>query len=412
MVQRRKFTQSVPLPEKTTFSTEIVAEDGYTPGRLNISQGTLEKDITIMATPATPISCTISATKYKNQDIIIYIYNSTGTYVTQTYTNIKSISLPYNTIFSVSLVPHEGYVKSSLTNIVEGNKYNLVKNVTISANGEATPINCELEIKHTEHQVITTTTDLGVVVESDVEDDVSIVVAYWSKYASIVTANPGYHPGVLNRIGEITVESEHEIIEATPATEFKHRISIYKYPHQKIIVSATFEDNTEEYSIDTLNPVAETSTYKVYELFDSTEYTIKIIPDYGYKSSYSIIRYIEDGQTKTINVVDTSQEFVLDKDIDIIASSEASLAYHTISLIQSQDQVMYLTSGEYEDITGSVNLKHGSEYIIHIIANNPTYFKPGDPISSDEPLELISEDTYRGIIMNDTNIYVTSVVLK
>ena len=71
MPQRRKFTQSVPLPEGTEFSAEVISKAEYNPGRLNISQGILEKDITIQATPALPKNCIISTTLYSNQDIIL-----------------------------------------------------------------------------------------------------------------------------------------------------------------------------------------------------------------------------------------------------------------------------------------------------------------------------------------------------
>ena len=60
MAERKDFTQSVQLPVDTEFSVSIAPEsDKYIAGKLNITSGVLEHDVTIMATPAVLVNCTI-----------------------------------------------------------------------------------------------------------------------------------------------------------------------------------------------------------------------------------------------------------------------------------------------------------------------------------------------------------------
>ena len=236
--QRRQFTQSVPLPNGTVFSTEVSADKGYTTGRLNISQGILEKDITIQATPATPNTCTVTTAVYLFQDIVISVYNSSGTQVINTYTNPESLSLAYGSKYKVNLKAHEGYIKSELINIIEDQIYTLNRNINVSAEADAEPIQCEIVVDPTEHQLITTVTDSGLSIESDTEDEVRVVSPYWTRYTSTVEADPGYLPGIINSSGEQTLsknninfhpysqgsESGYVVVKASPATENKRRV--------------------------------------------------------------------------------------------------------------------------------------------------------------------------------------------
>ena len=430
MVQRRDFTQSVPLPKNTEFNAEVIPiTPNYTPGRLNISQGILEKDITLQATPATTSRCVITTTQYKFQDIIISVYNSTGTQITYIYTNPVSLSLSSGIKFSVKLSAHEGYIKSELINIIEEQIYTLSRNMNISAISDATPVNCEIVIEPTTHQYISITTDSGLVIDSDIEDEVRQVVPYWTRYTGEITTDPGYSPGVLNISGEVTLsknsfnftkyhpedptdESGYATVKASPATEYTHRLTIYKYEHQKLKIRAYFNESYIEFTVDTPNPIESTSSYNVYGIPDTSTITISIEPEPGYQSLYPILRYIEDSQPITIDVLDSSQQFMVDKDFDVYAYSEASISYHSISLIQSQDQTMYLSSGEYEDITGTVYLKHNSIFTIRAVAHNPTYYLPGEVISSDLELIEIEPHVYQGTVENDNMIYITPVILK
>ena len=104
----------------------------------------------------------------------------------------------------------------------------------------------------------------------------------------------------------------------------------------------------------------------------------------------------------------------LDKNISITSyeNREASVDYHTITLIQSKNQTMYLSSGEYEDITGSVNLKHNSPFTIRVVVSDPIHYNAGDVISSGDELELISPHVYHGTITNDNMIYITPATVK
>lgn len=425
MPQRKKFTQSVPLPKGTEFSAEAISETGYNPGRLNISQGTLEKDITIQATPAIPTNCIVSTAMYNYQDILVNIWNNAGTQITRTYTNPGVISLVYGVKYSIELKAHEGYEKSELINIIENQIYTLNRNISVSAVSDAVVVQCEILLLPTQHQLITVNTDIGLSIESDTEDEVRLVVPYWTKYTPEIESDPGYNPGVLNSVGEQIVckdninftpyyvgeESGYVTVKASSATENKRRVTLYKYAHQKIQITSIF-DGEETAITEDVTPVQSTSNYNVYELFDTSTYYIKLIPNDGYQSLYPILRYVEDGETHTVDVTDPNQEFILDKNIDVLAYSDASISYHSITLMQSQDQTMYLTSGEYEDITGSINLTHNSEFTIRVEAKDSVHFDPGEVVSSNDELTLIGTNLYKGIITGDNIIYVTPAILK
>lgn len=426
MPKRIKINKSVPLPKGTEFSAEVVADAEYIPGRINISQGILEKDTTIQATPASTKSCIISTVLYSHQDIILNIWNNAGTQITQTYVNPEVIYLAYGVKYSIELKAHEGYRKSELINIIENKIYTLVRNVNVSAIDEASIIQCEIVVLPTQHQLITVTTDTGQYIESDFEDEVRMIVSYWTKYLPEIEAVPGYIPGILNSVGEQIVyksninftpyypddeESGYVTVKASSATENKRKVTLYKYDHQKIQIRAIFNDE-ETIITEDVDPVQSTSSYNVYELFDTSTYYISLIPDDGYQSLYPILRYIEDGETHTIDVVDPSQEFVLDRNIDVLAYSDASISYHSITLMQAQDQTMYLSSGEYEDITGSINLNHNSEFTIRVEAKDPVHFDPGEVISSNDEISLVGTNIYKGIITGDNIIYVTPAILK
>lgn len=424
MVQRRSFTQSVPLPKNTEFTVEVSADQGYNPGRSNVSQGIITQDILIQATPAIPKKCIVTSLITDNQDIMLNIYNATGTAITRIYTNPKSVSLPYNTIYSVTLLAREGYTKSNLINIIEGEKYHLTRNLTISTDTDAVVLQCEIVLLPTEHQTVSVNTNNGLYIESDRDDEVRVVSPYWTKYTCSVTADPGYNPGYIDTI-EQTIkknapnftpygESGYVTVEAASATENKHIVSIYKYDHQKIYFKYEFNDEIHILSVDSPNPVVTTSTYNTYEVFDSSIYSVSIVPDPGYRSIYPVISYIESMVIHKIDVPDSTQEFVLDRNIDITSyeNKDASIDYHTITLIQSKNQTMYLSSGEYEDITGSVNLKHNSPFTIRVVLSDPIHYNAGDVISSSDDLTIVSSNVYHGIITNDNMIYITPATVK
>ena len=427
MVQRRTFTQSVPLPSGTMFSTDVTGENGYNPGRANISQGTLEKDITIQATPATPDNCIINATTYEHQDIVLNVWNSTGTQITRTYTNPGIISLLYGIKYSVNLKAHEGYEKSELINIIDGQIYTLTRNINISTIEEAQPIQCEIVVLPTHHQMITVQTNSGLIIESDTEDEEHLIAPYWTEYNPVVVADPGYNPGVLNSVGEQTIckinpnfrsysgqqddEYGYVTVEVSSAIENKRRVLIYKYDNQKIKIRSIFNDEETIITVDVI-PIQTTSEYNVYEIFDSSVYYVTLVPDDGYQSLNPIIRYKENEETYTIEVTDPRQEFILDRNIELLAKSEASITYHTITLMQTSDQTMYLTCGEYEDITGSVNITHNSEFTIRVEIHDPTRYNAGEVIASNDDLTLIDTNVYKGTITGDNIVYITPAILK
>lgn len=427
MAERREFTQSVPLPEGTIYSASVTADDGYTAGKLNNSGGTLTEDITLQATPATPNMCTVSMAIYLYQDITLNVYDDNDTIVRK-ITNQAATSLPYNTKYSVELNPHEGYEKSELINFVEGYKYFLTRNINISAKEEATPVLCSIILEPTINQVLSIETDGGLVLESDTEDQVMAVAPYWTRYTVTVTPDPGYIAGGINGGENQTInknsinftpyhpenpkdETGYMTVRCGSATPNYHNLNIYRYDHQTVIVSVKFNNITTEY---TYNSATGTGEYHTFQIFDSSIFTIRVIPDEGYTSTYPMLRYVDsDGNVQTIEVIDPDEEYIMDKNYDAYSATQASVTYFNVSLVQSPYQTISLSSGEYADITGSVMLQYNSEFTIKAVANNPSVHNPGEIITTRDTItETTTPHIYTGIITGDNIIYVTPVTLK
>lgn len=97
-------TSTFTCPVGTTYEAEIIAENGYVAGILNIGEsGTFNSDITINATDATVVTATVTIIQSDNQTIHVYTPYKGGTDHTSSFT------CPLGTTYEVEVIADSGY---------------------------------------------------------------------------------------------------------------------------------------------------------------------------------------------------------------------------------------------------------------------------------------------------------------
>ena len=110
-------TNSFTAQKYDYFSANVEAIEGYTPGRLSKSSGSIRESFTLSATPATKNQenyKTITLTQTSNQTITV-------TYNGKKYTN--SFTAPVGAIYSVTIKANEGYLSGTIIDSGSGVVY-------------------------------------------------------------------------------------------------------------------------------------------------------------------------------------------------------------------------------------------------------------------------------------------------
>ena len=469
MAERRDFTQSVQLPVDTEFSASVAPEsDKYTAGKLNITSGVLEHDVTIMATPAVLINCTLYVKQYDHQHIIITTYDAEGNQL-NTYDQ-STITLRSGIRFSAKLIADEGYNKGILPHeneiiILRGNR-------NIIAKTDATAAMCVLKIKPTINQTIKAVVENIGELQSSTTETVSINLPYWSVYRLYITPDLGYRAGNLNQSAQrnwtvakvvnglfILDEPSNPdnysgtiTIQATNAVPIIHKLTIkgnikglsvttyddngnalMTYTPEK--VSFKLYDNTildgplmldtkiiQKTKIDTMfkniqKVYTTNGTDLVIELLQGTTYSIETTTVEGYKATIPIRRYQNDfGDMVEEFANDPNVKYTIDRDIEIDVSKDPSPRTHIVRLRQTAGETIKLTGGQYSDpITSDVILPYGTEITIIARSTNSNY-KPGTVGCTSGTITYSNtsgiEDIYTGIVTNDTTIFITAPAPK
>ena len=469
MAERKDFTQSVQLPEDTEFSASIAPEsDKYTAGKLNITSGVLEHDVTIMATPAVLVNCTIYVKQYEHQHIIITTYDAEGNQL-NTY-NQAIINLRSGIRFSAKLVADEGYNKGILSHeneiiILRGNR-------NIIAKTDATPALCQIKIKPTINQTITViVNDVGLLT-SDANTITSLIVPYWSTYKIKIEPDLGYKAGNLNQTSQRSWTVAKVInglfvlnnpsnpddysgtitISATAAIPIIHKLSIkgnvkglsvttfdnngnalMTYTPDK--VSFKLYDNTiydgplmldintiQTTKINTIfnnihNVYTTNGTDLVIELLQGTRYTIQTTTYEGYKPTIPIRRYLNDyGEIIEEFINDNTIEYIIDRDTEIDVSKDPTVRTHVVRLRQTEGELISITGGPYSEANSDVILDYGTTFTIKAKANNSATYKPGTVGCTSGSIvyqnTINNIDIYKGTVINDTTIFITAPAPK
>lgn len=470
MAERKDFTQSVQLPVDTEFSASIAPEsDKYIAGKLNITSGVLEHDVTIMATPAVLVNCTIYVKQYEHQHIIITTYDAEGNQL-NTYDQ-AIINLRSGIRFSAKLIADEGYVKGILSH--ENEILILRSNRNIIAKTDAVPALCQIKVKPTIHQKITIVVDNVGVLESDTSSVQSITVPYWSTYKINIKSDTGYKAGNLNQSSQRKWTVAKVInglfvlnnpsnpddytgtitISATAATPIIHKL--YIKGNIRGLSVTTFDDNgnaimtytpdqvsfklydntiydgplmldiktIQTTKINTLfeniqNVYTTNGTDLIIELLQGTKYTITTTTFTGYKATIPIRRFTDDyGNLVEEFANDSTVVYIIDRDTEIDVSKDPTVKMHMIRLRQTDGETIRITGGQYRSVKSDIELAYGETFTISAIANNTTTYKPGTVGCTSGSITYshtttAGYDVYTGTVTTDTTIFITAPVPK
>lgn len=470
MAERKNFTQSVQLPVDTEFSASIAPESNkYTPGKLNITSGVLEHDVTIMATPAVLVNCTIYVKQYEHQHIIITTYDSEGNQLNvydQPVINLRS-----GIRFSAKLIADEGYVKGILSH--ENEIIILRTNRNIIAKTDAVPALCQIRIRPTTNQTIRVTVDNVGVLVSNTTSIVSMTVPYWSTYKITIKSDIGYKAGSLNQTsqrswtvakvvnGLFILNNPNDpddytgtiTIQATNATPIIHKLTIkgnirglsvttfdndgnalMTYTPEKVhfrLYNNTVYDGPLMLDAKTLqttkintmfnniqNVYITNGTDLVIELLQGTTYTIQTTTSEGYKPTIPIRRYTDNsGNVVEEFANDSTVRYTIDRDTEIDVSKDPTVRTHIIRLRQTDGEVIRITGGPYTSVTSDVELEYGTSFTISAKANNSTTYNPGTVGCTSGTITYshttsAGYDVYKGTVTMNTTIFITAPVPK
>ena len=219
-------TSSFSAPYGTKLTATIVANNGYTAGKLNQTSATVgTSGATFSATAATVNSYSVVITQTAHQTITV---NDGITDHTETF------SIPYGTELTCSITPMAGYSASDLSvtgaTLDASNKFRMpAKNVTVTATADATLNSYTVTITQSAHQTIT-------VNDGTTDHTSSFSAPYGTKLTATITPDEGYTAGTLNQT-TATVGTSGATFSATAATIQTRTITVEQPANGRIEVN-------------------------------------------------------------------------------------------------------------------------------------------------------------------------------
>ena len=219
-------TSSFSAPYGTKLTATIVANNGYTAGKLNQTAATVgTSGATFSATAATVNSYSVVITQTAHQTITV---NDGITDHTETF------SIPYGTELTCSITPMAGYSASDLSvtgaTLDASNKFRMpAKNVTVTATADATLNSYTVTITQSAHQTIT-------VNDGTTDHTSSFSAPYGTKLTATITPDEGYTAGTLNQT-TATVGTSGATFSATAATIQTRTITVEQPVNGRIEVN-------------------------------------------------------------------------------------------------------------------------------------------------------------------------------
>lgn len=432
-----RHSEDFQLKDGTPYTVEVIAEEGYNPGKPNIESGIIHSDIILYAeTEATPIEYTIYIIQSEHQLIKVLV---NGIYYT------TDTSFIFGTSWSASIIPDPGYTAGQLNM----NSGVLTEDITVQATA-ATLNYYWIHISKYTHQRISV--HVGDVVYTD-----DIKLPYGTEWRAVIEADEGYTAGTLNMTNgiltqDITISATEEVLK-------QFTIHIAQYDHQHIIVTAndatyrtdiTLPYGTEwsarveadtGYTAGTINNsggtltedvwlTAEESTINTYTItfpsFDNQE-IIVTIDGVDYKDSPIHVEYgtewsarvevTDDRYTPgTVNI----PSGIITADVQLNASV-AQPIMHTIYITDYAHQTIYVSANgtEYSSKqVPSVQLLHKTEYTVRIEAEENfiagTLSTTGGILTEDVTITATEAvaNTFNVVIIQTANQTVTVIDLS
>lgn len=222
-----KYSSSFTVPYGTKWTAEIVPDEGYNPGTLSAVEGYVSENTVISCTDASLIYSKLIIPTTPNQKIVVKCDG-------KEYTS-GTISMPYGTKWTATVVPNEGYYAGTL-NQQYGNFSSDVE-LTITS---AEMIYYTINIIQSPNQTISVSCN-GKTYTS------SFRMPYRSVYSASLTPHTGYNAGRLN-ITNGTLMSD-VTISATDSSIKWYTVNIVQSAYQTITVVCNGNKYTSSFSM-------------------------------------------------------------------------------------------------------------------------------------------------------------------
>ena len=142
-----RYTNSIELDYGTSWTASIVADEGYTAGKLNMSSGILTSDITIRAEASSQVYH--SFTIYRSENQVVTVHAGGRSYTVTEGLDKITVDLVYGTEFTVTVAANVGY-KPGIPSVTHGV---LTRDYDITVT-PATLSNVTITIRQSQNQTI------------------------------------------------------------------------------------------------------------------------------------------------------------------------------------------------------------------------------------------------------------------
>ena len=333
-------TSTFTCPVGTTYEAEVIAKSGHTAGVLNVGEsGTFSNDITINATAAVASQYTLTITQSEHQTITVTANGNRYT---------SSVSLPYGTKWTATIVADTGYTAGELnktSGIITGDD-------TVYATTDAIISKFSISVGATTNQTYILTID-GVAKPQTAEAS-SYSTNYNSHYTVEYIANTAtaayYYTASENISGVITSNVTIPAKSATATLRY-YTLNIPVTTNQSytlvLTTNATYGGSLPTY--------VKTNTKAAQKLSVpyGTKYSIAYTADSGYNA----------GASKSGTVTSDTN----------ITHNPATVAIATVTIVQSDNQTIHVYTPQKSggvDHTSTFTCPIGTKYEAEVIAAN------------------------------------------
>ena len=249
------YTSTFTCLTGTAYEAEVIAENGYNPGTLNVSRsGVFTNNKTINATSATKSNATVTITQSANQTIHVYTPKKEGgTDHTSTFT------CPRGTTYEAEVIAENGYTAGSL-NVNENGTIN--SDMSINANPAISY--AKITIVQSDNQTIHVYTPRK---SGGTDHTSSFTCSVGTTYEVEVIAANNYIAGTPNTKGGTF--NSNMIISATGATVATAKVTIVQSDNQTIHVYTPQKSGGTDHTSSFTCPIG-------------TKYEAEVIADSGY----------------------------------------------------------------------------------------------------------------------------------
>ena len=251
------YTSTFTCLTGTAYEAEVIAENGYNPGTLNVSRsGVFTNNKTINATSATKSNATVTITQSDNQTIHVYTPKKEGG-----TDHASTFTCPRGTTYEAEVIAENGYTAGAL-NVNENGTIN--SDMSINANPAISY--AKITIVQSDNQTIHVYTPRK---SGGTDHTSSFTCSVGTTYEVEVIAANNYIAGTPNTKGGTF--NSNMIISATGATVATAKVTIVQSDNQTIHVYTPQKSGGTDHTSSFTCPIG-------------TKYEAEVIADSGYNA--------------------------------------------------------------------------------------------------------------------------------